>query len=159
MLSATLAEDGTPDDGTFDQARRRVTTLRIHVHRRLRTAVQPYDAAPCGPAVWFAQSLNKKSLMDKFEYVMHGALWLGGAPRLVMPPCPLTQTCAHAHRQSVQNRRGPLEHAGKDGGARLVRRAAHAAEGARVAARLFSPFSPTVVTDIGRRVRRGSPAR
>ena len=58
-LSATLSEDGTPDDGTFDQVRaqRRVAAP---ARRILTPAARP-------------QSQNKKSLMDKFEYVMHGA--------------------------------------------------------------------------------------
>ena len=60
-LSSTLAEDGTPDDGTFDQARVAPSRSRSWRVRNQLTRTHP-------------QSLNKKSLLDKFEYVMHGAL-------------------------------------------------------------------------------------
>ena len=48
-LSSTLAEDDTPDDGTFDQSAR-------------------------------------KSIMDKFEYVMHGRVFKIGEDRSCVPP-------------------------------------------------------------------------
>jgi DNA-directed RNA polymerase I, II, and III subunit RPABC3 len=89
-LSSTLAEDGKPDDGTFDQARPSFAVRR------------PPDAAAADVGVCCSHLLpqsQRKSMLDKFEYVMYGKRARGSHSSAL--PC-AGLSCVDC-RQSVQD--------------------------------------------------------